>query len=141
MLLTLSLFTVGIAAALVAEYVGTKTTLGAAIHAECLCWATLAAILYVRRHVARRHKQAGDMRHGTEDAATVWNPMLWAVSFCIAVARIMPLYYNLTSALVGIFSFDCMNLAILHDRTGEGCPFTRQWADDNLHKYILTMVP
>lgn len=113
MLFNLSLFTMGIAAALIAEYVGSKTTSGAAIHAECLCWATLVAILYVRRHVANRHKQGGDMRRGSEDAVTAWNPMLWAVSFCIVVARIMPLHYNITSALVGSSSFDCMDLCYL----------------------------
>jgi hypothetical protein len=92
---------VGIVTALAAEYTATQIGWREDIRTEWFCWAALSLVLWVERYVTKRHLVADDKTLECETPSAILNQMIWAASFCIAVARIIPLYYDVVSVLVG----------------------------------------
>ena len=92
---TTLLTTIGSIATLAAGYTATKAGQYIDIRTECLCWASLALGLWVQPYI-RRQK----LKNYEEGLSSSLDRMVWAVSICIAVARIIPVYFDVSAALV-----------------------------------------
>ena len=92
---TTLLTTIGSTATLAADYTATKAGQYIDIRTECLCWAFLALGLWAQPYI--RSKQSKSYEG---ELPSSLNRMVWAVSICIAVARIIPVYFDVSAALV-----------------------------------------
>lgn len=95
------LTTVGIFAALVAQYAGIKTISKADIRIECLTWAILSLTLAFQRYLTGRLLVANHGDAASGNSLHVLDSTIWPVSICIFIAQITSLYYSVESNLVG----------------------------------------
>lgn len=92
---TTHLTIIGSIATLAADYAAIKAGQYIDIRTECLCWASLALGLWVQPYIRRENT-----KNYEEGLSYSLDRMVWAVSICIAVARIIPVYLDVSAALV-----------------------------------------
>lgn len=102
------LTTAGCLATLVAYHTATEKAWSVDIRTECITWGLLALGRWLQRQTIGKQAGLGEAKSAPGSSGSgilkmdmsPWNRMMWALSICIATARIIPLYYDVASALV-----------------------------------------
>lgn len=103
------LTTAGCLAALVAYLTATEKAWSFDIRTECLTWGLLVLGRWIHRQTVGRQAELNNKTNIAPSTSgsgilklnvSPWNRTTWALSICIATARVIPLYYDVAPALV-----------------------------------------